>query len=495
MLQDKFCSAEEVASQIRNGEVLGVSGFTLSGYPKAIPRALAARAEKLHEAGEAFQITLFSGASTGDSCDGALVRAQAISVRAPYQSNANLRAAANANQIVYLDEHLGLMGVRVREGSFPTPTTAIIEVSHIEEDGRVYLSTSGGNSKAYIERADRIFLEWNERYGESFKGLHDVFLPDLTPGSEPIPIRFPGDRADADFIKIPLHKIAGIVKTNAFDEVHDFTEPDETARTIAGNILEFLEYERKKGKLPENLSYQSGVGNVANAVLAAMARDDKLKQINIFTEVIQEACIPLLERGKLGVASGTALTLSPSAQLKFLKNIKDWKKHFVLRQQEVSNSAEVIRRVGVISMNTALECDIFGNVNSSHVCGSGIMNGIGGAADFARQARLGIFMTPSVAKNGNISTIVPLVSHVDHTEHDTMIFVTEQGIADLRGLSAEQKARRIISNCVHPDYREQLTEILERGLSRETSKHIPLDLSHAFSMHERFLETGNMREL
>lgn len=492
-VSDKICTPEEAAELIQNQEVVGVSGFTLSGYPKLVPKALAKKAERLHQAGIPFAITLYSGASTGESCDGLLALANAVDERAPYQSNATLRKKINEGTIRYLDEHLGLMGVKIREGSLRAPTTVIIEASHISPDGKIYLSTSGGNSVAFLERAENVIIELNSRYGEKFIGLHDTFIPDLTPGASPIPLRFSSDRAGKDYIQIAPKKIKAVVLSDAYDEVKPFTQPDSIATKIAEQILEFISYEIKKGKLHEGLAYQSGVGNVANAVLTAMANNPSQAPVSLFTEVIQEACLPLLKTDKLKVASGTALTLSPTAQDEFIQNIDSWKKHFILRQQEVSNSAEVIRRVGVISMNTALECDIFGNVNSSHVCGTSMMNGIGGAADFARNARLGFFMTPSTAKDGAISSIVPLVSHVDHTEHDTMIFVTEQGLADLRGLSAEQKARAIIQNCAHPDYREELLEILERGLKTAKGRHIPLDLSSAFKFHQRFLETGSMK--
>lgn len=492
-ISSKICSAEQCAERIQNNEVVGVSGFTLAGYPKQIPTALAKRAENLHKSGKDFKITLFSGASTGDSCDGNLIRANAISLRAPYQSNSAIRSAANSGSLSYLDEHLGVMGLRVREGTFPSPTTVILEASHISEDGKVYLSSSGGNTIAYLEKAKQVFIELNTRYGEQLTGLHDTYLPDLAPGTRPIPIRTAADRAGADFIRIPTEKIAGIVLTNDYDEVKPFTKPGSIAETIAGYILEFIASERKKGRLPEGLPYQSGVGNVANAVLSAMANDPLQRELDLYTEVIQEACIPLLKAGKLNVASGTALTLSNSAWDEFLVNAKDWKRHFILRQQEVSNSPEVIRRLGVISMNTALECDIFGNVNSSHVCGTSIMNGIGGSADFARNARLGFFMTPSTAKDGAISAIVPLVSHVDHTEHDTQIFVTEQGLADLRGLSAVEKAYSIIEHCAHPDYREELKSELKFGLEHAKGKHIPVSLERAFEFHRRFLETGSMK--
>ena len=491
-ITSRKCSAEIAAGMINNGDVLGLSGFTLAGYPKAVPAALAERAAQLHEAGQDFKVTVFSGASTGDSCDGALARANAVSLRMPYQSNPSLRKAINDGSIHYIDAHLGKMGYLVRTGAVPAPTVAIIEVSAILPDGRVCLSTSGGNSVCYLEMAQKIILELNTRLGDSCIGMHDSALPELPPHAKPLPIYSAGDRVGSEFVQIDTNKVIAVVEQDRLDEVTPFVEPDEVSKNIGERILDFIRFEESRGRLPKGMAYQSGVGKVANAVLCAMAEDDRLGQIDLFTEVIQEACLPLLKRGKLGIASGTALTLSQAAQQEFVENSAEWKKHFVLRQQEVSNSPDVIRRLGVISMNTALEMDIFGNVNSSLVCGSAMMNGIGGSADFARNCALGFFLTPSVAKNGAISSVVPYVSHVDHTEHDTMIFVTEQGLADLRGLPAEERARLIIRNCAHPDFRDELTDVLEFGLKHAKGVHLPLALSRAFEMHNRFLETGKM---
>lgn len=491
-IESRKCSAAEAAEMIVDGDVLGVSGFTLAGYPKEVPTALADRAQKLHDSGVPFKITLFSGASTGDSCDGALARAEAVGFRMPYQSNPALRKAINAGTIKYIDAHLGKMGHLVRTGAVPCPTIAIVEVTAILPDGRVCLSTSGGNSVTYLEMAPRIILELNTRLGDACVGIHDVALPELPPHARPLPIYSAADRVGDTFVQVDINKVVAIVESSRYDEVTPFVEPDDVSRNIGERILDFIRFEESRGRLPKGLAYQSGVGKVANAVLSAMAADDRLQQIDLYTEVIQEAVLPLLKNGKLGVASGTALTLSESTQKEFVANSSEWKKHLIIRQQEVSNSPDVIRRVGVISMNTALEMDIFGNVNSSLVSGSAMMNGIGGSADFARNCMLGFFMTPSVAKNGAISSVVPYVSHVDHPDHDTMIFVTEQGLADLRGLAAEDRARLIIRNCVHPDFREPLTDFLEYSLKHAKGVHMPLALSRAFEMHEKFLETGKM---
>jgi succinyl-CoA:acetate CoA-transferase len=144
-------------------------------------------------------------------------------------------------------------------------------------------------------------------------------------------------------------------------------------------------------------------------------------------------------------------------------------------------------------MNGMIEADIYGNVNSTHVNGTAIMNGIGGSGDFARNAYISFFMTPSTAKKGAVSCIIPMVTHVDHTEHDVHVIVTEQGLADLRGLAPKQRAERIIDNCAHPDYRPALREYFRRALLTSPGKHTPHLLDEAFAWHRNLLRTGTMR--
>jgi len=131
-------------------------------------------------------------------------------------------------------------------------------------------------------------------------------------------------------------------------------------------------------------------------------------------------------------------------------------------------------------MNGMIETDIYGNVNSTHIRGTNIMNGIGGSGDFARNAYLSIFMTPSTAKRGSISSIVPMVTHVDHTEHDVQIVVTENGLADLRGLSPKQRAGVVIDQAAHPSFRPALRDYFDRACKSSPGKHTPHLLDEAF---------------
>jgi succinyl-CoA:acetate CoA-transferase len=493
IVSQKSMTAEEVAGLIRNGEVISTSGFTPAGYPKAIPLALAARAKKLHEIGEAFKISLYTGASVGDELDGELARAKAVSFRMPYQSNKDMRNGINAGEVEFVDFHLSHVAQYLRYGFIPKTDTAIVEAVEVTNDGKIYLTTSGGMSATFLKDASRIFVELNESQPKGLMGFHDVYTPKSPPNRPPLPIYHAGDRIGTPYVKVDPKKIAGIVTTHIPDNNPGFRAPDADSEAIAAHVIDFLLYEQKMGRLPEHLPYQSGVGNVANAVLSGFARHPKIDPISLYTEVMQDGVFELIEANRLEVASTCSLTLSAEGQVKFLKNIDELKHKIIIRQQEMSNNPEVIRRLGVISMNTALEMDIFGHVNSTHVVGSKMMNGIGGSGDFCRNAYISIFMTPSIAKNGDISAVVPMVSHCDHNEHSVQVMVTERGLADLRGLSPVRRARKIIEYCAHPAYQDMLTEYLEFGLKNGASAHTPHTLSRAFEFHNRFIETGSMK--
>ncbi len=242
-----------------------------------------------------------------------------------------------------------------------------------------------------------------------------------------------------------------------------------------------------KGRLPkELLPLQSGVGNIANAVLAGL-NTGPFDHLTAYTEVLQDGMLDMLKSGKLATASCTALSLSPDAAAYFNQHIEQFKDRIVIRPQEISNHPELIRRMGLIAMNAMIEADIYGNVNSTHLMGSAIMNGIGGSGDFARNAYLSIFMTPSVAKDGAISCVVPMASHVDHTEHDVQVIVTE------RGLAPQQRARLVIDRCAHPDFRDALTDYLERAKAGANGQHTPHLLDEALSWHQRYLKQGSMK--
>lgn len=486
-LLDRITTAEEAARLIQPGMTIGFSGFTRAGYPKAVPQAVAAQ-------GTARNLTVITGASTGPELDEALAKAGLVAKRLPFQTDREVRSQINAGSIQFVDIHLGQLPRQLRQGFLGKMDYAVIECSEITEDGGIVLTTSVGASDTMLECAENIILEVNLFYHERLRGFHDIVREAEYPARRELPIYHESDHSGSAYGRCDLNKIRAIVFTNQMDAPVSFSPADETSQKIAGHILRFLNEEVRLKRLPENLlPLQSGVGSVANAVLSGL-ETSSLTHLRMYTEVVQDTALRLIRAGKIDYASCTALSMSAEGQAEFFRNLDFYRQHLVLRPQNISNHAELIQRLGVIAMNTAVECDLYGNVNSTNVLGSRLINGVGGSGDFARNAGLTIFSTPSTAKGGRISSIVPMVSHVDHVEHDVHVVVTEQGLADLRGKSARERAECIIENCCHPRYRPALRAYYEQAKKDTYGKNIPVDLTRAFSWHLRFQQKGTMLE-
>ncbi len=486
----KLISAEEAASFISNGDLVGFSGFTPAGAPKVVPGAIAAKAREEHANGREFKIGVVTGASTGDSLDGELARANAVLFRTPYQSNGDLRASLNRGDAKYFDMHLSQLPQELRYGFLGKVKIAVIEAADVTDNGEILLTSGVGIAPTIANLADKIIIELNSRHPKSLLGLHDIYEPLDPPYRREIPVFTVKDRAGSPYVKVDPSKIVGIVETNAPDQVGGFAPVDPTTAKIGENVAEFLASQIKNGTIPrEFLPIQSGVGNIANAVLASLGANPDIPPFTMYTEVIQDAVIGLMKEGNVTFASGCSLTVTTEVLDDIYNNMEFFKDKLVLRPQEISNNPEVARRLGLITINTALEADIFGNINSTHVLGSKMMNGIGGSGDFTRNAFFSIYTCPSVAEGGKISTIVPLVSHHDHSEHSVKVLITEQGVADLRGKSPCERAQAIIENCVHPEYKQLLWDYIKKG----GAAHTPHSLASAFNMHVEFANTGDMR--
>ncbi|MGV9007443.1 MAG: acetyl-CoA hydrolase/transferase family protein [Brevundimonas sp.] len=492
--QAKIMSAEAAARLIAPGSTVGLSGFTGAGYPKAVPLALAARIEAEHAAGRPFKLRVWTGASTGPELDGALARADGIEFRLPYNSDPIARDRINRGEMDYFDMHLSQVAPVAWQGFLGPLDTAVIEIAGIRADGALVPSSSVGNNKTWLDRAGQVILEINRWQNPALQGMHDIYYGTaLPPHRLPIPLIRPDDRIGETAFRCDPDRIVAIVETETPDRNAAFPAPQADDRAMAGHLIEFLNHEVRKGRLPpELLPLQSGVGNTANAVLAGLM-DAPFENLTAYTEVIQDGMLTLIESGKLRVASATAFSLSPEAAHDLNQRMDLFHDSIILRPQEISNHPELIRRLGCIAMNGMIEADIYGNVNSTHIMGSRIQNGIGGSGDFARNAYLSIFMAASTAKGGKISTIVPHASHVDHINQDVQIIVTEQGLADLRGLSPKQRAAVIVANCAHPDFRPQLADYYRRARDGSYGQQTPTLLTEALSWHQRFIDTGSMR--
>lgn len=483
-------TAQEAAEYVKHGDNLGISGFTAAGTPKVVPAAIAEKAEREHAAGREFKVNLFTGASTNDATDGALTRANAIDKRTPYQGSPDLRAGANKQQVNYFDLHLSELAQKIRQGVYGKIDVAIIEAQSVSDEGEIVLGTGVGNIPTLATLAEKIIVEVNDQIPAEIRGLHDIYVPLDPPYRREIPIYTASDRIGSPVLKVDPKKILGVVKTSASIGGGAFSPVDDKTMRIGNFVCDFLLGEMKAGRIPKTfLPLQSGVGNIANAVLASLEANPEVPVFEMYTEVVQDAVVNLLLSGKCKFASSSSMTFSNDANKLFFDNIDKLGDKLLLRPCEISNHPEVVRRLGVISMNTAIEADIFGNVNSTHVSGTKMMNGIGGSGDFTRNAYISIFSCPSESKAGAISNIVPMVSHLDHSEHSVDIVITDQGIADLRGKSPIQRAKEVIENCAHPDYRPLLREYL--ALAK--GGHTPHTLQSAYAFHTALAAEGTMK--
>lgn len=481
---------EEAALLIKDGSTVGFSGFTSTGQAKLTPTAIANQAKALHAAGKPFKINVVTGASTSAELDQALAESDAVGWRTPYQSCAAMRKSINAGKVHYFDMHLSQVQPWLRAGFLGPIHYAVIEAASVKADGSVILTTSVGVTNTLARLAEKIIIEVNDAHPESILGLHDLYEPSEPPNRQPIPIVTVRDRVGSPVLQIPPEKILGIVRNHALDSVKDYDALDDATIAIGTNVANFIVRERRAGRLPDGLPFQSGVGNIANAVTEAMAQNKEIPNFSLYSEVIQDGIFSLIKQGRVDFASGTAVSFTPRVLTELYQDWKKYSQHLVLRPQELSNSPEVVRRLGVITINTALEFDINGNVNSTHTLGRTLMNGIGGSGDFTRNAYLSIFTCPSIRKDGAISTIVPVCSHIDHNEHSVDVVVTEQGVADLRCKDPSQRAEEIINNCVAPEYRDLLRSYVKSC----GAVHAQVNIEKSAIFHQAFARHKDMRK-
>ncbi len=490
-----YITASEAAARIHHGDLLGIGGFGPAGSPKCIPPAIAEKALSEHAAGRPFKVSVVTGASIGASCDGTLAAADAIDRRLPFSVNPEIRKAYNSGRVRYMDLNLSDNASHLRQGITGEVDWAVIEACEVQEVRgklRIFLTAGIGIAPTICRVAKKgVFIELNTWHSTKLIGMHDIYEIEDPWFRAPVRITQPIEHIGLPFIELDPARVAGVVECHLPDEARSMTEATEATARIGQHMADFLLWNMEQGYIFRNkLTLQSGVGSGANAVLGALGSCPEVPNFNIYTEVLQEEPLRLIREGRVVAASTGALTISSDHLQELYDNINDFRGRLLLRPSEISNCPEIIARLGICSLNTAIEVDIYGHVNSTKICGSRMMNGVGGSGDFTGNAMLATFTCASTQKDGRISSIVPFCSHVDHTEHYVDAVVTEYGVADLRNRCATEKAEALIA-IAHPDYRLLLRDYMRLASAR--GGHTPHMLSAAFAMHDTYLRKGDMR--
>ncbi|TGZ76150.1 putative acetyl-CoA hydrolase [Ascodesmis nigricans] len=506
-LLDKLTTADKLLHHFPNGAYIGWSGFTGVGYPKLLPIAMADHVEANNLQGKN-RYSLFVGASSGAETENRWASLDMIERRSPHQVGKAISKGINEGRIKFFDKHLSmfptdlLYGYYTKDRENPRLDVVVVEASAITEEGGIIPGASVGATPELIQMADKIIIEVNTLM-PSFEGLHDIVMTDLPPNRKPYLVMAPEDRIGTPHIPIDPDRVVGIVESRLPDMTNENSPEDDTSRAIAEHLIAFLKSEVTAKRLPPGLlPLQSGIGNIANAVIGGLAKGNHFSSMKVWTEVLQDSFLDLFDSGHLTFATATSVRFSPDGFKRFYRDWDNYYDKLLLRPQTVSNHPEIIRRLGVIGMNTPVEVDIYAHANSTCVSGSRMLNGLGGSADFLRSAKLSIMHTPSTRPSKTdphgVSCIVPMCSHIDQTEHDLDVIVTEQGLADVRGLSPKERARVIIEKCAHPEYKPALRDYFETAEQVCLKKgwgHEPQILSKVFGMHTALEETGSMKNV
>ena len=456
----KVVPVEEAVRHVSHGSTLAISGFTKAGSPNEFLPALA---RHLSENAPGTRFCLLSGASLSDEVENPI--APFIERRGPYMSSPASRKLIHEGKMEFTDIHLGHFGRNLMYGFYGNIDLAVIEVSRIRPDGTPILTTSVGISAEALHRAKKIILEVNTA-GPDYTGIHDICLPAVPPRSGwPIPVTNVLDRVGTWWADLDPAKIVAITESRTRDYPVEFRPTTEIEERIAENVIDFLQGCRQRFGWRRRIPpIQSGVGNIANAVIGQLSRSP-FRKLRFWTEVFQDGMLQFVENDeKFEAASATAVSLSKEGMQQFDRLMSRCRDRLVLRPMWVSNSAELITRLFVIALNTPVEVDIYGHVNSTHVNGNKVINGLGGSGDFFRAAYLSIVHTPSVRKlkdGRTVSCVMPYVRHIDHTEHDIKCVVTEHGYAENLSIRlARNRAVDIIEKCAHPHFRPLLRDYL-----------------------------------
>lgn len=465
-------TAEEAADHIGQEAIVLVSGFGGVGYPKQVP-------EKLAIDDRDRSLTVLSGGGVGGEIDEALIETDQLARRYPFQTRETSREAINSGRVAFHDRHISRFGDEVRLGDFGHPDVAIIEAVAVG-DGWLVPSTSIGHTPSFVAAADRLIVELNRSQPRELARVHDIYQRDLPPKRDPIPITDPTERIGSSRVTFDPDKLVAVVETDRPDDPYEFRDPTDVDLEIAEHLGSFLESELDQNRtLTERVCLQFGVGSLGNALMGRLTEIEfGQREVIYFGEVFQDGLLDALDEGLLAGASAASLALSVEGQKRLFADIEQYVEDVVLRPADVSNNPALIEQFGVVGVNSAVAVDLYGNANATHIGGTEIISGIGGSGDFNRNCRLGIIALPSTASDGDISRIVPLVSHVDHTEHDHSVIVTEHGVADLRGQSPGERMESLIE-VAHPDFRDSLRSYQVRAL--DVGGHVPLDTETALS--------------
>jgi acyl-CoA hydrolase len=484
-LLDKVMDAEDAVRKfVAGSKAIAISGMTGTGYPKVVPRAMS---EYVERAGEKFDVVVYGAGTVGVDLEEYLSRI-GIRRRFPIGASAEVtRKLVNSREFeaydMWLTEYSRWLRDDVLTRRFGGIDIAIVEATGVTEEGLV-LGTSVDAIPVFIEKARGVIVELS-LVKPYMLGLHDIYVPKI---NEVIPVRSVLDRIGDRVVKIPKSKVMAVVPSTIDDQRGAYSPGGDIDRRVVENIVDFLSKEASEDPnlRTDYVTLQPAAGPIASLLA------DRIHEIgfslSIWGEIASVRWLKTLNENVKAISGSAIYTLPGDERLReeFYENIDEFKDRVVLRPQAISNSPEIISRFYHINVQQAIEVDVYGQVNITYI-GDRFIVGVGGSGDHAKASYITIVALPSITGSG-LPRVVPLVYHVDLVDHDVDIIVTDQGWADLRGLSPLEKARAIIEECAHPSYKDILWDYLETVVKK--TGHRPVDLRKAVEFREKLFTSG-----
>lgn len=366
-------------------------------------------------------LKIFIGMSLSDTLQAAHCDRFKISSYGAIGSNSRLNAGG---ALEVLPCNYGAIPQLMASGRLPIDVV-LVQVSPPGPDGHCSLGLANDFMLAAMGRARLVIAEVNEQVPcSSLNQPLDQELIDIVVPCSRTPIEFPGAAIG---------------------------ESEQRIGRFASEMIE------------DGAVLQYGIGSVPAAILASLGGH---RNLGIHSGMITDGTVSLLESGVINnetnrVRPGVAVAALAMGSERLRQHLHLNPAVELHPATTTHGIASLARQDRLVAINSALEVDLFGQVNAE-MLNNRYVGAVGGQVDFMHAAAshsegLSIIAMPSVTNNGKYSRIVTRLSNpmVTTSKSDVDVIVTEQGVADLRGKTLQQRALAI-SEVAAPEFREEI---------------------------------------